>query len=110
MKVVLAAVLLSVAGLAHADLDSDSRLNELCNNKDIKNVLVCKQVIAEQLDAAYMWGEENAHLVKKQKVAKLKQFEDSEPMMNLCTQAPNKDRCEKLRGYLIEEYKAGIGL
>lgn len=109
MKTILAVLALSFAGLTHG-ATSDERLDELCNAKDIKNVSVCKQVIAEQLDAAYMWGEENAHLYKRQKPAKLQQFMDSEPMLNLCTQAPDKDRCEKLRGYLIEEYKAGIGL
>lgn len=109
MKKLLLGLLLVVAGTAHA-ASTDERVDELCGTKDIKNQEVCTQVISEQLDAAYMWGENNAHLYKREKKAKLQQFMTSEPMMNLCTQAPNKERCEKLRSYLIEEYKAGIGL
>ena len=102
----LARLVTLFAGFAHAD----DRLAELCNNRDIKDVAVCEQVIAEQLDAAYVWGEENAHLFKRQKLVKQREFLQSEPMMNLCTKAPNKERCEKLRTYLVEEYNAGIGL
>ena len=102
----LALLLTLFAGFAHAD----DRLAELCNNRDIKDVAVCEQVIAEQLDAAYVWGEENAHLYKRQKLVKQREFLQSEPMMNLCTKAPDKERCEKLRTYLVEEYNAGIGL
>lgn len=102
----LALLLALFASFAHAD----DRLAELCNNRDIKDVAVCEQVIAEQLDAAYVWGEENAHLFKRQKLVKQREFLQSEPMMNLCTKAPNKERCEKLRTYLVEEYNAGIGL
>lgn len=102
----LSLLLTLFAGFAHAD----DRLAELCNNRDIKDVAVCEQVIAEQLDAAYVWGEENAHLFKRQKLVKLHEFLQSEPMMNLCTNAPNKERCEKLRTYLVDEYVAGIGL
>lgn len=103
----LALFLALFAGFAHAD---DDRLAELCNHRDIKDVAVCEQVIAEQLDAAYVWGEENAHLYKRQKLVKQREFLQSEPMMNLCTKAPNKERCEKLRTYLVDEYNAGIGL
>ena len=102
----LALLLTLFAGFVHAD----DRLAELCNHRDIKDVAVCEQVIAEQLDAAYVWGEENAHLYKRQKLVKQREFLQSEPMMNLCTKAPNKERCEKLRTYLVEEYNAGIGL
>lgn len=102
----LALFLALFAGFAHAD----DRLAELCNHRDIKDVAVCEQVIAEQLDAAYVWGEENAHLYKRQKLVKQREFLQSEPMMNLCTKAPNKERCEKLRTYLVDEYNAGIGL
>ncbi|MFC4221987.1 hypothetical protein ECF1_0214 [Enterobacter phage EC-F1] len=105
----LALLLTLVSGFAYADI-SDNRLSELCNHRDIKDVAVCEQVIAEQLDAAYVWGEENAHLFKRQKLVKLHEFLQSEPMMNLCTNAPNKERCEKLRTYLVDEYVAGIGL
>lgn len=103
----LALLLTLVAGFAYA---GDARLDELCNNRDIKDVAVCKQVIAEQLDVAYMWGEENAHLYKRGKLLKQKEFLQSEPMMNLCKQAPNKERCEKFRTYLVDEFNAGIGL
>ena len=89
----LALLLTLFAGFAHAD---DERLAELCNNRDIKDVAVCEQVIA--------------HLFKRQKLVKLHEFLQSEPMMNLCTNAPNKERCEKLRTYLVDEYVAGIGL
>lgn len=102
----LALLLTLFAGFAHAD----DRLAELCNHRDIKDPAVCEQVIAEQLDAAYVWGEENAHLVKRQKLAKQREFLQSEPMMKLCTRATNKERCEKLRTYLVDEYNAGIGL
>lgn len=102
----LALLLTLFVGFAHAD----DRLAELCNHRDIKDVAVCEQVIAEQLDAAYVWGEENAHLYKRQKLVKQREFLQSEPMMNLCTKAPDKERCEKLRTYLVEEYNAGIGL
>ncbi|MEG1903878.1 MAG: hypothetical protein RR212_05730 [Bacteroidales bacterium] len=105
----LALLLTLVSGFAYADI-SDNRLSELCDHRDIKDTAVCYQVIAEQLDAAYVWGEENAHLVKRQKLAKQREFLQSEPMMNLCTRAPNKERCEKLRTYLVDEYNAGIGL
>lgn len=103
----LVLLLAMVAGSAYA---GDARLDELCNNREIKDVAVCKQVIAEQLDAAYMWGEENAHLYKRHKLKKQVEFLQSEPMMNLCKQAPNKPRCEVFRGYLIDEFNAGIGL
>lgn len=104
-------VLALVSGFAHADINNvDERVDSLCRDKDIKNPAVCVQVISEQLDAAYVWGEENAHLYKRQKLVKFDEFMASEPMMNLCTRAPEKSRCELLRSYLVEEFKAGIGL
>lgn len=103
-------VVMIALGFATSAMASDERVDALCKNKDIKNVDVCTQVISEQLDAAYSWGERNAHLYKREKEAKLNQFKDSSPMVSLCTDAPNKERCEMLRNYMIEEYKAGIGL
>lgn len=88
----------------------DERIDGLCKGKDIKDPSICAEVIAEQFDAAYAWGEENAHLIKRQKQAKREEFANSEPMLHLCSVAPDKARCERLRGYLMEEFDAGIGL
>lgn len=99
-------LLVAFAGFVHAD----ERVDQLCKGRDIKKPAACAQVIAEQLDAAYVWGEQNAHLIKKQKLIKRQEFINSEPMMNLCRVAPDAKRCELFRTYLIEEYDAGIGL
>lgn len=106
MKNILLVGLVLVSCASHAD----ERIDQLCQGRDIKKPAACAQVISEQLDAAYVWGEQNAHLIKKQKLVKRQEFINSEPMMNLCRVAPDAKRCELFRTYLIEEYDAGIGL
>lgn len=107
MKKLIISIAFGLAFSAHA---GDVRIDELCKDKDIKDPSVCTEVIAEQLDAAYVWGEESAHLIKRQKLIKREEFKNSEPMIHLCSVAPDKARCERLRGYLMEEFDAGIGL
>lgn len=109
MKKLLAVFVLglSCVGYAHA---SDPRVDEICENRNINKQFTCVQVISEEIDAAYMMGEAHAHLFKRQKIERLNAFLITEPMVNLCTQAPDAKKCALFRAYLIEEYRAGIGL
>lgn len=109
MKKLLAVLVLGIGcvGYAHA---SDARVDEICADRNINKQFTCVQVISEEIDAAYMMGEANAHLFKREKKAKLNAFLISEPMVNLCTQAPDAKKCALFREYLVEEYTAGIGL
>jgi len=102
-------IILALCGLTMT-VHADDRIDALCKGKDIVKPSVCVQVIKEQLDAAYVWGEENAHLIKRLKLAKREEFLQSEPMLRLCKSAPDQARCEMFRSYLLEEYNAGIGL
>lgn len=106
MKAIITALVFGLVSSAHAD----DRIDMLCKGKDIVKPSVCVQVIKEQLDAAYAWGEENAHLIKRHKLVKREEFLQSEPMLRLCKSAPDHAKCEMFRSYLVEEYDAGIGL